>query len=142
MSLNMQLFAAIRRGATGDVQSILDTGWADVNTRDEGGWTPLMRAAADNSAEIVQLLLRYGADPRMKDAKELSVRTLAGPDVRGILVPLLAAEKSRLADSGQRQTAASVPAEHEETLAALSPPPAPPPEGITEAVKERPEASR
>ncbi|MDO9066565.1 MAG: ankyrin repeat domain-containing protein [Chloroflexota bacterium] len=95
MSMNMLLFAAIRRGALGDVESILDTDKADVNARDEGGWTPLMRAAADNNVDIVRLLLRYGADPRIKDAKGLTVASLAGPEVKGILNPLMEPEGSK-----------------------------------------------
>jgi hypothetical protein len=122
MSLNMQLFAAVRRGATGDVKSILDTGWADVNARDEGGWTPLMRAAADNNSEIVVLLLRYGADPRVKDAKGLTVRSLAGPDVRGILLPLLAPERNRSPDMVKPQTPPDAAADAEKRIPGASPP--------------------
>ena len=39
---------------------------ADVNGRDESGWTPLMHAALECRPRIVKLLLESGADARMR----------------------------------------------------------------------------
>lgn len=36
---------------------------------DGQGLTPLMKASVKGKLEIVQLLLRYGANPRIKDLK-------------------------------------------------------------------------
>jgi ankyrin repeat protein len=40
---------------------------AAVNTRQGGGFTPLMEAAFNGQSEMVELLVRHGADPSMKD---------------------------------------------------------------------------
>jgi ankyrin repeat protein len=36
----------------------------DLNSRQEGGFTPLVSAAQNGSVELIQLLLAHGADPR------------------------------------------------------------------------------
>jgi ankyrin repeat protein len=48
------------------VKQHLDTG-ADVNAKDEGGQTPLHRAALRGHKEIVELLIAKGADVNAKD---------------------------------------------------------------------------
>ena len=58
---------AVRRGDTAAVQRFLDEGW-DVNEREN--WTgadALCVAAGAGNAEMVELLLRYGADPNTHD---------------------------------------------------------------------------
>jgi ankyrin repeat protein len=40
---------------------------ADVNAKDEGGWTPLHQAAWNGRKEIVELLITKGADVNTKD---------------------------------------------------------------------------
>lgn len=62
-SLRMALFDAI---ASEDVESIRHqlTLGCDVNTKDGGGYTPLLRAVANPSIsiEVIELLLAHGAD--------------------------------------------------------------------------------
>jgi ankyrin repeat protein len=53
------------------VKQHLDAG-ADVNAKDEGGQTPLHRAALRGHKEIVELLIANGAD---RNAKDLNGRT-------------------------------------------------------------------
>ena len=54
-----------RRDAAG-VQALLDDG-ADLAAIDDEGKTPLMVAAQAQAPEIVELLLKAGADPKPKD---------------------------------------------------------------------------
>jgi ankyrin repeat protein len=66
----MGTFANLRNAIlVGNVQIVkdsLDSG-ANVNGRDQDGWTPLMFAAFHGRAEIVKVLLDRGADIRIKD---------------------------------------------------------------------------
>jgi cytohesin len=52
---------AARDGDLAGVQELLDAG-ADVNAKDNDGWTPLHIAASKNHREIVELLIAKGAD--------------------------------------------------------------------------------
>ena len=56
------LFAAIRRGAAGDVERLIARG-ASPNVRDAQGTPALMAAALFADADMVELLLKRGADP-------------------------------------------------------------------------------
>ena len=52
------------------IARLLLEGGAPVNARQgdgEGGFTPLMEAAFNGQVEMVELLMRYGSDPSMKD---------------------------------------------------------------------------
>lgn len=61
--------AALRcAGASEVIDALIEAG-ADVNSAERGGITPLMMAAFGNTPEIVELLLRSGADP---DACDIS----------------------------------------------------------------------
>jgi hypothetical protein len=60
------LGSAAGRGETGVVRFLLAKG-ADVNHRNQSGWTPLMGAASSGHAETVALLLKHGADPLMRN---------------------------------------------------------------------------
>lgn len=53
-------------GHTKAVKTLLERG-ADVNARDENGWTPLVEAAFGGHADTVQLLLEQGADVNVRD---------------------------------------------------------------------------
>ena len=55
------IHVAARVGDIAGVQAQLDTG-ADVNAKDEDGWTPLHFAAQYSHKEIVELLIANGAD--------------------------------------------------------------------------------
>ncbi|QDT73554.1 ankyrin repeat domain-containing protein [Lacipirellula limnantheis] len=57
--------AIVRRDAV-RVQALLSEG-ADLKTLDDEGKTPLMVAAKAGAPEIVEILLRAGADPTPKD---------------------------------------------------------------------------
>jgi ankyrin repeat protein len=95
MSLEWLLFAAVQRGAVADVQSILDTGQADVNARDDGDWTPLMRAVANDDPQTVAVLLARGADPFYADRSGLMAWGLANPEVKAVLLPAMTVRDAR-----------------------------------------------
>lgn len=63
---------------------------ADVNARDAGGATPLMLALARGRADICQLLLDEGADPRLVDAAGRSVLFYAQPGAEEWISGLIA----------------------------------------------------
>ncbi len=46
------------------IWAVLDAG-ADVNARQQEGYTPLHEAASSGNREIAELLLAHGADPRL-----------------------------------------------------------------------------
>jgi ankyrin repeat protein len=85
MSLELLLFAAIQRGASADVESIIDTDKVSINARDAGGWTPLMRATAGDHLDIIRFLLAKGADPTLRDKKGLTALSLASPQAKAVL---------------------------------------------------------
>ena len=50
---------------------------ADINVRNEAGQTPLMRAAAKGYADMVQVLIQNGANPRLENNRGESAMTIA-----------------------------------------------------------------
>ncbi|XP_014730313.1 PREDICTED: 2-5A-dependent ribonuclease [Sturnus vulgaris] len=60
-TLNAELNTAVNNGEKESVLELLERG-ADVNSKVEGGWTPLHIAVQNNEVELVQLLLDRGAD--------------------------------------------------------------------------------
>ena len=60
------LCCATRQGLLGIVQAIVDSGRVDVNRRNRDGWTALTHAARHNYPDIVELLLKSGADPETR----------------------------------------------------------------------------
>jgi uncharacterized protein len=58
---NMAIHAAAAGRAHSVAQLLLDAG-ADVNARQQGGWTPLHSAAQNGDIEFAQLLTEAGAD--------------------------------------------------------------------------------
>ncbi|XP_067668022.1 uncharacterized protein [Haliotis asinina] len=58
---------ACLEGKLVEVKRILDTGRADVNSRDGGGWTPVMAAAFGRHRDVVELLVSRGADVSLVD---------------------------------------------------------------------------
>src|SRR5690349_1866009 len=73
------LFAAIRRGAGGDVERLIANG-ASPNARDAQGTPAVMAAALFADADMVQLLLKRGADPNLADASGATALMWAVPD--------------------------------------------------------------
>jgi ankyrin repeat protein len=64
-SLQTVLMVASGRGNKDVVLALLDAG-AQVNLRNESGWTALLAAAAYGHVEIQEILLDHGADPKAK----------------------------------------------------------------------------
>ena len=83
--LDHPLFAAIQRGAVGDVESLLATDKVNVNATDDFGWTPLMMAVAKNELEIIRMLLAAGADRAARDRKGLTAVSFASPEAKALL---------------------------------------------------------
>ena len=63
------IHVSARDGDLAGVQALLDIG-ADVNAKDEEGWTPLHYSARNGHEEIVELLISGGADVNVKDESE------------------------------------------------------------------------
>ncbi|XP_067659832.1 uncharacterized protein [Haliotis asinina] len=61
------LHDACREGKLEEVKRILDTGRADVNSRDGAGRTPVMWAALRGHRDVVELLVSRGADVSLVD---------------------------------------------------------------------------
>lgn len=70
------LHEIVRDGAVGRLMVALGYG-ADVNEKDEAGYTPLMLAACLRQKEMMPLLLEAGADPRVRDEYGNSALMLA-----------------------------------------------------------------
>jgi uncharacterized protein len=67
---------AIARRDASSVRALLSEG-ADLSTVDDEGKTPLMLAAKTGAPEIVELLLRSGADPTAEDKLGYTAEMLA-----------------------------------------------------------------
>ena len=61
LSFNALLLTAAKEGKALEVQRLLDAG-ADVNAKNNDGWTPLLYATQDNNTGVACLLIRKGAD--------------------------------------------------------------------------------
>jgi ankyrin repeat protein len=63
---NQELIRAVSKGDLAEATRLLNSG-ADVNTKTEYGWTPLMWAASKGYQEISKMLLNKGADTNAQD---------------------------------------------------------------------------
>ena len=89
-AFNPQLFAACARGDPVNTKKLLTK--ADVNSKDYGGRTPLHLACGCKSAgakEVVQLLLKHGADANAADNLGMTPMDVAvkiqNPSIRNVL---------------------------------------------------------
>ena len=64
---DLNIHAASQSGDVARVEDILAAGEADVDEVDQEGATPLMMAAIGGHLEVVNLLLRLGADVNLQD---------------------------------------------------------------------------
>ena len=69
------LFKAIESGDIGFISQNFDS--ENVNMSDQFGWTPLMSAAYSGHIEIVNFLLKLGANTKIKDKSGLTAMELA-----------------------------------------------------------------
>jgi uncharacterized protein len=73
---NMPLHAAAAGRNRDAVRILLEHG-ADVNARQEGGWTALHAASQNGDAEMVRLLIAAGADVQVRAANQQNALDLA-----------------------------------------------------------------
>ena len=64
-TFNMDIFEASKSGNLEVVKVLLKSG-ADVNVKDNWGWTPLMWECSYGHLEVVKFLLKNGADVNVK----------------------------------------------------------------------------
>ena len=81
------LFAALQRGAAGDIERALAKG-VSPNVIDAEGTPALMAATLFSSAETVERLLERGADPNKTDASGSTALMWAVPDIEKVRVLL------------------------------------------------------
>jgi len=67
---------------------LLDRG-ADINVKNEYGWTVLMRAVMDNNIDMVELLLDHGADINAKDIGDDTALDFAQERKNQVVIKLL-----------------------------------------------------
>jgi hypothetical protein len=77
------LLHAIHKGQIRSVEALLDGG-ADINRLSGDGVTPLMMAAGYGYTDIVQLLLKRGANPRIADREGFRAVDIAAAGVPDI----------------------------------------------------------
>jgi ankyrin repeat protein len=82
------MFAAT--GANAESVELLIEAGAEVNSADTGeGFTALMHAAAEGQIKVVQVLLKYNADPTIRDADGDTARDFAKKNGHAEVVQLL-----------------------------------------------------
>ena len=87
---NQQLISQAMRGDVNRVQQLIDIG-ADINARQGGGynWTPLHWAASSGYSDVVELLLRHGAQVDDQEDRGLTALHLAADNGYSKVVALL-----------------------------------------------------
>lgn len=73
----MPIHLAAASNYLGALQELLERRPQDVDARTNIGITPLMMAATEGHAEAAKLLLKFGADPGIKDQEGLTAREVA-----------------------------------------------------------------
>ena len=108
------LFAAIHRGANGEVERLL-AGGASANAVDADGVPALMAAALFADADMMELLLKRGADPNRTDESGATALMWSVPDVSKVQ-RLLARGANVNAKSQTERTALLVAASYPGTV--------------------------
>jgi euchromatic histone-lysine N-methyltransferase len=62
------LHFAAKAGHVNIINMLLNTDRLNIDTTDDGGWTPLIWAAEHMEVEAVKLLLKRKADPNLRDS--------------------------------------------------------------------------
>src|SRR5437773_1543461 len=111
------LFAALQRGAAGEVERVLSSG-VSPNVVDAEGISALMTATLFADAKTVELLLKHGADPNRADASGATALMWAVPDVEKVRL-LLAHGANVNARSDSERTPLLVAAAYPGTMEVL-----------------------
>jgi hypothetical protein len=72
---DMELMVAVSAGDAARVKSLIEAG-ADVELRDNGGWTPLISAARRGHVQVVEVLLEHGANPNVSESDNMAMTPL------------------------------------------------------------------
>jgi len=86
--MNKILINAAQYGHIGIVELLLNVG-ADINAKDEYGWSTLMSAADNGHKDVIELLVKAGADVNAKTNGGWSALMLAVDNGRKDIVELL-----------------------------------------------------
>lgn len=110
------LLAAARHGDTAAVTALLDAG-ADVDSRDNGRWTPLVWAAAYLHADTARVLIENGADLEAigragKNSGTALMWAAKKPGSRAMVILLLGAGAKVDGTDQYRRTALMLAARH------------------------------
>ena len=94
------LIDAAQRGNIESVKQHLDAG-ADVNAKDDSGWTPLHRAASKVHNKIAKLLIEEGADVNAVNKDGLAPLDYAENETFGVLIDHGAKSGAELKSEGK-----------------------------------------
>lgn len=83
--INYDLLTAVRWGKLIQAKKFIKKG-ADINFQDHYGRTPLMLAAAQEHLKILQLLIRSGANVKLRDKNNNTILDLASYKTREYLI--------------------------------------------------------
>ena len=67
MATYENIFDAVQKGTIEDVKHFLEAKGADINLKDNRGYTPLLVAASRENVEVVKFLIQKGADVNAED---------------------------------------------------------------------------
>src|SRR6266566_5283183 len=89
--LQVAALHAALAGPDHEIARLLVAAGADVNSRQQGGGTPLHEAAQNGEVELVRLLLEHGADPKATDDQHRTAADFAREQSHTEVVDFLAA---------------------------------------------------